>query len=58
MKEETLRLDFLFSQEPWLLNAKTLRAADEENNRRYGVSQEYWLEPYSVDGAITKEVKR
>ncbi len=58
LKEETLRLDFLFSQEPWLLNAKDLRAADEENNRRYGVSQQFWLEPYSIDGAITREVKR
>jgi S1-C subfamily serine protease len=58
LKDETLRLDFLFNQEPWILNSKELRAADAENNRRYGVSQEFWLEPYSVDGAVTKEVKQ
>ncbi len=58
LTEETLRIDFMFSHDPWIVNAKELRAADKENNIRYGVSQEYWLEPYSVDGAVTRGSKR
>ena len=54
LKEETLRIDFMFDEDPWILDAAALKAAHEETNRRYGVAPAFWLEPYSVDGAITK----
>ena len=55
IKEETLRIDFMFDDDPWVLNAKSLRDSSIDSNRRYGVSPAFWLEPYSVDAAISKD---
>jgi hypothetical protein len=54
-KEETLRLDFLFDKVPWIFNMSEMRAVHDETNRRYGVAPVFWLEPYSVDAAVTKD---
>ena len=54
IKDDTLRIDFLYDDDPWILSVHELRAADAETNKRYGVSPASWLEPYSVDGAVTK----
>jgi S1-C subfamily serine protease len=54
-KEETLRIDFLFDEDPWIFNMAELRSVHEETNQKYGVSPVFWLEPYSIDGAISKE---
>jgi len=54
-KDETLRLDFMFDKVPWIFNLAELRAVHDETNKRYGVSPVFWLEPYSVDAAVTKE---
>jgi hypothetical protein len=56
LKDDTLRLDFMFDEDPWILSGKELRDSNSETNSRYGVSPTFWLAPYSVDGAITKEV--
>jgi PDZ domain-containing secreted protein len=55
MNEETLRIDFMFDEDPWILSAKHLRQVNEDTNRRYGVNPQFWLEPYSVDAAIMKD---
>jgi S1-C subfamily serine protease len=55
LKGDTLRIDFMYDEDPWILNANDLRAVHEETNRKYGVSPPFWLEPYSVDGAVTKD---
>jgi S1-C subfamily serine protease len=54
MKDETLRIDFLYDDDPWILRVDDLRAVDAETNKRYGVSPSFWLESYAVDGAVTK----
>jgi len=58
LKDDTLRLDFMFDEDPWILSGKELKDSNSETNSRYGVSPTFWLEPYSVDGAITKEVAK
>ncbi len=55
MNEETLRIDFMFDEDPWILSAKHLRQVNDDTNRRYGVNPQFWLEPYSVDAAIMKD---
>lgn len=55
LKDETLRIDFLFDDDPWILNSRELKDSNEETYRRYGVTPSMWLAPYSVDGAISKE---
>lgn len=55
MNDDTLRIDFMFDDDPWILSAKHLREVNHETNRRYGVTPDFWLEPYSVDAAVTKE---
>lgn len=57
-KEETLRIDFMFNKDPWILNLSELRAQHDETNRKYGVSPVFWLEPYSLDAALPPEVSR
>lgn len=54
-KEPLLRVEFLNERDPWILNMEELRGADAEINKRYGVAPTSWLEPLSVDGAISKE---
>ena len=54
LKDETLRIDFLYHDDPWILNVKEARAAEEATNRRYGVNPAFWTESYKVDAAITK----
>lgn len=54
-KEETLRIDFMFDKIPWIFNMADLRSSHEETLRRYGVNPSFWLEPYAVDAALTKE---
>jgi S1-C subfamily serine protease len=55
MVEDTLRIDFMFDDDPWILSARQLRVVHEETNQRYGVTPTFWLEPYSVDAAISKD---
>ena len=55
MNEETLRIDFMFDEDPWILSAKHLRQVNDDTNRRYGVNPQFWLEPYSVDAASMKD---
>ncbi len=54
MKDETLRIDFLFDDDPWILRVNDLRALDADTNKRYGVNPTSWLESYAVDGAVTR----
>lgn len=56
--EPTLRIDFLFHKDPWIFNMAELRSVHDATNRQYGVSPVFWLEPYSVDGAVSKEVAK
>jgi hypothetical protein len=55
LTEDTLRIDFMFDDDPWILSSRQLRVVNDETNRRYGVTPSFWLEPYSVDAAISKD---
>lgn len=52
---ETLRIDFMFDDDPWVFSVKHLRQVHGDTNRKYGVNPTFWLEPYSVDAAISKD---
>lgn len=54
-EDKLLKIEFLNDPDPWVLNVAELRAADGEINRRYGVTPASWLEPLSVDAAVSKE---